>query len=395
MKPLSKSRIQSIDIFRALTMFFMIFVNDLPTLKSYPKWLGHMPADYDGMGFSDVIFPAFLFIVGLSIPFAFRARLKKGDSKVSLIWHILQRSFALIVMGFFMVNLENINEELLVLDKSWWMILMTLAFFLIWNNYPDKKAFGRVPQWIMMLAGWIILGVLALLYKGGTIADPTWMQTHWWGILGLIGWAYLLCSLVYLWIGQKFWLMLLSLLILYLLNVQEFVELIGSFSGFKIVVSASNHASVMSGVIVTLIYIRFRENGQTSRFILFSFLLGCALLFFGFLTRPEWGISKIFATPSWTAVCVGISTFTFLILFVIADLFQKTNWAKVLAPAGRSTLTCYLVPYFVYGIWWLSDFTLPIALQTGWLGILKCLVFSFVIIQMTWVLERINIRLKI
>ena len=58
------SRIHSIDVFRALTMLLMIFVNDLWTLKDIPEWLGHKPADVDGIGLADVVFPAFLFIVG-------------------------------------------------------------------------------------------------------------------------------------------------------------------------------------------------------------------------------------------------------------------------------------------------------------------------------------------
>ena len=78
----TSKRIVSIDVFRALTMFFMIFVNDLWSLTNVPEWLKHKSADVDGIGFSDIIFPAFLFIVGLSIPFAIKARRKKGDSNL-------------------------------------------------------------------------------------------------------------------------------------------------------------------------------------------------------------------------------------------------------------------------------------------------------------------------
>src|SRR5688572_28868327 len=68
------NRIASIDILRALTMVLMIFVNDLWSLTNIPVWLLHTTADQDGMGLSDVIFPAFLFIVGMSIPFAINSR---------------------------------------------------------------------------------------------------------------------------------------------------------------------------------------------------------------------------------------------------------------------------------------------------------------------------------
>ena len=58
------SRIGSIDILRALTMFLMLWVNDFPTLSKVPKWLNHASYKEDYLGFSDIIFPLFLFIVG-------------------------------------------------------------------------------------------------------------------------------------------------------------------------------------------------------------------------------------------------------------------------------------------------------------------------------------------
>ena len=135
----NNNRIASIDIFRALTMFLMIFVNDFWTLTDIPEWMGHAKAVEDKMGLSDWVFPGFLFIVGLSIPFGIKARKKKGASKPEVFWHIIKRSFALIVMGFFMVNFENINNDLLPFSKYLWEILMAIAIVLIWNIYPITK----------------------------------------------------------------------------------------------------------------------------------------------------------------------------------------------------------------------------------------------------------------
>src|SRR4030042_2468893 len=116
-------RIKSIDIIRALTMLLMIFVNDLWTLTDIPGWLEHKAADEDGLGLADVVFPAFLFIVGLSIPWAIHSRIKKGDSGILIIRHIAERSLALVIMGFFMVNLESIDRSQLMISKYLWQIL--------------------------------------------------------------------------------------------------------------------------------------------------------------------------------------------------------------------------------------------------------------------------------
>src|ERR1700754_3208507 len=138
MRPFTQ-RLASIDVFRALTMFLMIFVNDLWTLKDIPAWLEHTQAQEDGMGLSDVVFPAFLFIVGLSIPFAIGGRISKGQSRSRIFGHILFRSIALLVMGFMHVNLENYNNEAALLPKPVWQILLTISFFLIWLDYTGKK----------------------------------------------------------------------------------------------------------------------------------------------------------------------------------------------------------------------------------------------------------------
>lgn len=70
-------RILSIDILRALTMVLMIFVNDFWTLEGVPFWMEHRKPGVDGIGLSDVVFPAFLFIVGLSLPYAISNRRKR------------------------------------------------------------------------------------------------------------------------------------------------------------------------------------------------------------------------------------------------------------------------------------------------------------------------------
>ena len=389
---MSTTRLKSIDIIRALTMLLMIFVNDLWTLSDVPEWLGHKGAHEDGMGLADVVFPAFLFIVGLSIPHAIRARFKKGDSKFQVLRHITERTLALLIMGVFMVNLENIDSEKLLFSKYIWQILMTLAFFLIWNIYREK-VFGKIPPVAMKLAGWAILVFLATIFVGPGEGGYHWMRFHWWGILGLIGWGYLLSAVVYLALGNRPGWIAVILLVLFLLNINEFATPFNT--GIKLVVSASNYASVMCGMLVTSIMIRLREK-ELMRYMV-PMLVGFAtiLMLFGTITRPHWGISKILATPSWTAICAAITALTFAVLYLIADKLKITRWAHIIEPAGSSTLTCYLVPYYVYALAAMTGLSMPDVLTTGMVGILKSVVFSVLVIQLTGLMGRWKIKLKI
>src|SRR5438132_3722326 len=103
-------RVASVDILRALTMLLMIFVNDLWSLTNIPGWLEHTQAAEDGMGLADTVFPAFLFITGMSIPLAIAHRRGQGDTNGQILWHILSRGIALLIMGVWLVNGESINQ---------------------------------------------------------------------------------------------------------------------------------------------------------------------------------------------------------------------------------------------------------------------------------------------
>lgn len=393
----SLNRLDSIDIFRAVTMFLMIFVNDLWTLEGVPKWLEHSAGPDDAMGFSDIIFPCFLFIVGLSIPFAIANRKSKGDSDTTVLMHIGERTFALLLMGFFTVNLENAHSEMMV-SKYVWQIAMVVAFFLIWNVYPadpGKRSFYT----LLKFSGYIILAVLAIIYKGGEGNEVTWMKPHWYGILGLIGWSYLLCATIYLFILDRTVLIVMAWLFFIVFNLADFAGLLEFFDEVKekvwIVGSGSMPGFTMGGVLTSVIYRKYSSRVSPMIFITILLALGVISLSYGFGTRPFWGISKIRATPAWLGLCSGISFMSFAFFYWLTDLKNKSSWAQVLKPAGTSTLTCYLIPYVWYAVITLAGISLPMIVRTGIAGIMKSLLFSLIVVMLTGVINKIGVKLKI
>ena len=82
------SRLFSLDVFRGATIAAMILVNnpgnDFPYAPlDHAKWNGWTP--------TDLIFPFFLFIVGVSLTLSFRSRMSRGESKRTLLLHTLRR----------------------------------------------------------------------------------------------------------------------------------------------------------------------------------------------------------------------------------------------------------------------------------------------------------------
>lgn len=396
-------RLASIDVFRALTMFFMIFVNDLWTLNHIPSWLDHVSEDVDGLGFADTIFPAFLFIVGLSLPLALIRREKQGDSLALRLYHVGIRSFALIIIGFFQVNMEEYNR-LAILPKSIYILLLTLSFFLIWLDYPKDLKISS--KFIGQFLGILLLVVLALVFKGGDRNHIIGLKPYWWGILGLIGWSYLICASLFILskgnIGvlSFFFIFLIAFCILDHLDMLDFLDPIHKF--FWIIGEGAEPALVLAGVILSLVYSQFSIKNQEIKMIWVLLGSGFLVALFGFIIRPIGGISKIYDTPSWVCISLSLSFVAYAGIIYLVDIKGKKDWFRIVLPAGTSTLTCYLLPYIYYSLFslaqanpWKINIRLPLFFRTGIVGLGKSLLFSLLIISLVGFLERRKLRLKL
>jgi heparan-alpha-glucosaminide N-acetyltransferase len=387
----ASKRMLSVDAFRALTMLLMIFINDLSGVKGMPDWLEHAKRAEDRMGFADTIFPAFLFIVGLSIPLSLGVRVQKGHSFKAIALSILSRSIALIIMGFFQVNLENYSSAS-VLPESVWEILITLSFFLIWLDYPE--AMSKVKRYILIGAGWFILLLMAFLFTGGSPIAPKGLHPSWWGILGIIGWSYLVCAGIYLLAKGKFPVILAALIVFAAINIIEHGTSMHLY--LWVIHDAASVTLVTAGVVVSLWYAQMAAQGNKQVIWLLLFVAGCAAILAGLLIRPYTdGISKIRSTPSWVFICTGISILVFELMIYLVDVKGKKNWFRIIWPAGTSALTCYLLPYFQVGFYKLFHFRYPAALNTGIGGFLRSVAVAFIIVLIGGYLEKRRLRLKI
>lgn len=98
-------RLMSLDLFRGATIALMILVND-PGNSSASYWpLEH--AHWNGWTPTDLVFPFFLFIVGVAVAFSFASRLERGDSRTTLLKHVLWRGLMLAAMGIFLNGFPN------------------------------------------------------------------------------------------------------------------------------------------------------------------------------------------------------------------------------------------------------------------------------------------------
>ncbi len=393
---ISLKRIASIDVFRALTMLLMIFVNDFWTLTGIPDWLQHAEAHVDFLGFSDIIFPCFLFIVGMSIPFAMKARIARGENNFQIIRHIVLRSVALLIMGLFTVNIPEMNAEATGMSQSAFQACAVIGFFLIWNVYPKREDSKRYIFIALQILGVAILLFLAYKFRGGEGGEKAeMMKPHWWGILGLIGWTYLTCAILYLFFYKNITLLIAAWAFFNLMSIAGHAKWLGLIwpggPDDWILGNGAFAAFTFTGILATVLLERFYTADKKSKLTYIYIGIGVVMLITGLFLRKFFIISKVYATPTWVFICCGIAFITYALIYWLTDLEHKAHWFNIIKPAGTSTLTCYLIPYIIYSF----PIALPVSLTFGMVGLIKSIVFALLIIGITALLGKIGIKLKI
>lgn len=396
----------AIDMLRALTMFTMIFVNDFWKVHDVPHWLEHAAYGEDFMGLADIVFPCFLFAVGMSIPYAIERRYAKGFSAESTLGHILSRTFALLVMGAFVTNSEfRLSPDVPYSIGVYWFI-MAIGFIGVWNQYPKpasnaQKNLFRVCKFI---------GVLALLYLAFTFRNPKGgVFGAYWGILGAIGWTYLVCAVIYFFSRDrlKYLVPVWGVFILLCLFGTPLRESLGGrpildfpdrnfYQGMLGILHIGNGALpafTMGGMLLSILSARYAGKGEGWKL---RSGLGAALLFLlvGLGAHQCWIVAKIGATPPWVFYVIAISVAVYTLLRWLVNR-QLAGWFKLIRPAGTATLTTYLIPYVFYGFADVTGIILPDWFTHGFMGLVNCLCFAFVVIGVTWVLEKLHVKLKI
>jgi predicted acyltransferase len=383
-------RVAAIDVFRAITMLMMLFVNDMAGLDGIPHWLEHAARDEDMMGFSDTVFPAFLFIMGVSIPFAVRARLGKGDRLPAVALHIALRTVALVVMGLFTVNYESMDRAATSIGGPWFAILMTVAFFLIWAVYPrDGTKLQRMLYATIRCAGAGVLVWLYLIYVGHGGSE---FGVRWWGILGLIGWTYIVSAAVYLVVRDR----VMWNFVAWALMVAWCVLASSGVVGNPFPGDVTLHAFGVSGLLVSSLMTRWATPQRPWRF--FAWLGGGAAVMFvaGLAAHTTWIISKNQGTPTWLFWCLAMFLPLFGVVYWLCETRGRAGWFRAIAPAGTVTLTCYVIPYVWYNVRSLVGVSRPEVLHSGWPGLVGSLVFAFVIVVVAGLANKyLRLKLKI
>jgi predicted acyltransferase len=334
-------RIVSIDALRGLVMFTMIFVNDLAGApkNTVPAWMRHFHG-HSGMTFVDLVFPAFLFIVGMSIPFALGGRLRAGEPARTTFLHVAVRTIALLAIGILMVNDESPGPDMCGLSPALWALLM---FFSAIFAFCSISRPGQ--RWQI---GMIALAFMFRGEHGERIINlaPFSIHTSWYGILGLIGWAYFVGSIVFL-VFRANSLALLGCVVL-LLGLYP-ADKAGAFDGLwlsrhiGIGEMLGAHPSItVAGILLASMLIPPGKLKLPER-VRFTVLYVLGFAAAAVELTGLYGINKNAATPSWCLWACAVTATIWLIFHFLSDLGPVFPVAKLLAIAGQNVLLAYLI----------------------------------------------------
>ena len=148
-------RLLSLDFLRGLTIAFMILVNNNgDEVRAY--WpLKH--AAWNGFTPTDLVFPTFLFLVGISTVFSTASRLAQGATRQSLFLHVVRRSIILFLLGLVVNSFPFFHLSTMrfygVLPRIAICYLIVASLYLISPGWRGKAAFAvaaLVAYWILM-----------------------------------------------------------------------------------------------------------------------------------------------------------------------------------------------------------------------------------------------------
>jgi predicted acyltransferase len=179
-------RVYSIDALRGFDMFWIIgggtFFEHAFTLIGAPftlvlaRQLEH--SSWNGFTFEDLIFPLFIFIMGLTIPFALSKRIERGDSRKAIVSHIVQRAFILLVFGLIFNGLLDFKFE----EMRWMGVLQRIALCYLAAAliFVYSGVRGRVIWTTALLLGyWAVMMLVPVPGYGAGVLTPEGNFASW------------------------------------------------------------------------------------------------------------------------------------------------------------------------------------------------------------------------
>ncbi len=306
----TKQRILSVDIFRGATIAAMIMVNNPGTWSQV--YAPFLHAEWHGLTPTDLIFPFFLFIVGMSITFAYTKKKAIGITG-DVYKKIISRTIKLIVLG------------------------LILAGFLITSPFFKDLSTLRLP------------GVLQRIGVVFFIASIMFLHFNWKTLLGifvviLVGYWLIMTQIPVngemplLTIESNF----ASVVDLNILTVDHMYRELYDPEGILSTLPAI--ATTIFGMFLGMILLN-KEKTQKEK-LKYFIIIGVVALVIGYAWSIVFPLNKALWTSSFVLVTGGLGTLVYAAIYYVADILDHNDWGKPAIIFGSNAITVYFLSSF-------------------------------------------------
>ncbi|MHB9031385.1 MAG: acyltransferase family protein [Candidatus Latescibacterota bacterium] len=354
----SRDRLESLDVFRGITMILLVsnafglsVLSGDPVFGFIGRQFTHHP--WHGMYFWDLIQPFFMFIVGVAMPFSFGKRWERGESWGSTFRHALRRSILLFAFG---VLLHIGYSGKLVWEL--WNVLTQLSVTYMAAFLLMRKSIRTqiIVSFGILIANYLLYRFLPL----PGVADP-WEKDH---------------------------------------NLGAFMDMvlmgkINPGGGWVAINVIGSSAHTIWGVVAGLVLRSTRPQMQKVKLLAAAGLIGVAL---GLALDPITPIVKRICTSSFIVESGGWALLALALAYWFVDVRSHRRWARFAVIFGMNSIFVYLASQFL-GRWlrnFVGIFTDPVLGPLGAAGsILNAIVLFGVYFYLAWWLYKREIFIRI
>jgi predicted acyltransferase len=297
-------RLVSLDFFRGLTIAGMILVNNAGNWNFIYPALGHAP--WHGITPTDLIFPFFLFIVGVAMTLSFTKRLERGIAKKRLFLHVIYRSVIIFILGLFLNGFPYFDMSILripgVLQRIAIVYFLSSVIFLTFN-----KKF--ILYWIIGLLSfyWLMMAFFPVPGFGAGILTKEGNFSAYIDRMFLMGHMYT---------GTRTW------------------DPEGIFSTLPAI------ATTLFGIMAAF---NLQSNRTKEEKTILLFFWGCILSVLGVIMDIYLPINKNIWTSSYSVYTAGMALLFLAMSYYLIDIKGYKKWTTPFLVFGTNAITVYFL----------------------------------------------------
>lgn len=367
LSPAKSKRLISLDALRGFTIAAMVIVNDPGTWQHIYWPLRH--AEWNGCTITDLIFPFFLFIVGVSIALAYSKRLETNVPKKSLYRKIIIRAINIYLLGLFLWLWPEFDFSSIrwvgVLQRISFVFLVCALLFLN-TNWKQQIKIGAA----ILVLYYIIIAYIPV--PGIGKPDLSIPEGNWANYLDTL----ILPGVMY----QKTW------------------DPEGLLSTFPAIVSG------IIGMLIGKLYLSVKDENKR---LVWLFFVGFAMFLAGGLWNWFFPINKNLWTSSFVLYTAGLGTLGLAACILVVDIWGYTRWTFLGRVYGANAITSYVLAGMLtlvfyrtkiggssLNVWFMSSLT-PLGLDPRFVSMLYAVIYMLIIFIPALIMYRKKIFIKV